>query len=200
MVNATRIDDIRDPGVAAYNPRRKRPLSRRQFCELHRYAPPNVVQLVAKCSTHWAAAWIMRAFVTDDEAIAPHKGKGPMRMYIPRKLHATGVKLYVLADYTAPYVLNIYVYKGKCRLGRACRYKCAGRFTASEITNYGADQLPKDTTLMCDSFFQSHKTADSLASRRVPFPFLVPKNTKGVPAAGQPLAGGAYLVGHAKAR
>ena len=52
---------------------------------------------------------------------------------------------------------------------------------------------------MCDSFFGGHKTADSLASRRVPFLFLVPKNTKGVPAAGQRLKEGVYPVGHTKA-
>ena len=71
--------------------------------------------------------------------------------------------------------------------------------TTSEMTNYGADRLQGDTTLLCDSFFGSHKTADSLASRRVPFLFLVPENTKGVPAAGQQLAEGAYRVGHTKA-
>ena len=199
MVNPTRIDDIWDPDAAAYNPRLSRLLSRRKFWELHRYARPNVVELVAKCSKHWAAAWIVGAFVAGDEAIAPHKGKGPMRMYIPRKPHATGIKLYVLADATAPYVLDMYIYKGKCRLRGARRYKCAGRFTASEITNYWADQLPRDTTLVCDSFFGSHKTADSLASRGIPFLFLVPKNTKGVPAAGQGLKEGAYRVGHTKA-
>ena len=51
-----------------------------------------------------------------DEAIAPHKGKGPMRMYIPRKPNATRLKLYVLADSTVPYVVDMYIYKGKCRL------------------------------------------------------------------------------------
>ena len=140
---------------------------------------------MAKCSKHWAAAWIMVAFVACDEAIAPHKGKGPMRMYTPRKHHVTGVQLYVLVDATAPYVLDMYIYKGKCRLRLARRYKCAGPFMAKEITNYWADQLPRDTTLVCDSFFGSHKTADNVASRRVPFLFLGPKNTKGVPAAGK---------------
>ena len=52
---------------------------------------------------------------------------------------------------------------------------------------------------MCDSFFGSHKTADSLAGRRVTFLFLRTKNTKGVPAAGQRLSEGAYRVGHMKA-
>ena len=106
----------------------------------------------------------MGAFVAADEAIAPHKGKGPMRMYIPRIPHALGVKLYVLVvDATTPYVLDMYIYKGKCRLPGARRYECAGRFKASEITNYWADQLPRDTTLVCASFFGSHKMADTIS-------------------------------------
>ena len=124
-----------------------------------------MVQLVAKCSKHCAAAWILGAFVTGDKAITPHKGA--KRMYIPREPHATGVKLYVLADFTTRYVLDMYIYKDTCKLRGACRYKRAGRFRASEITNCWVDQLPRDTTLVCDSFFGSHKKADSLASRRV---------------------------------
>ena len=92
LVNPTRIDDIWDPDAAAYNPRLSQLLSRRKLWELQRYVRPNVVKLVAKCSQHWAAAWIMGAFVAGDEAIAPHKGKGPMRMYIPRKNPCDGGK------------------------------------------------------------------------------------------------------------
>ena len=35
-----------------------------------------------------------------------------MRMFTPRKPHAPGVKLYVLANSTAPYVVDIYMYQG----------------------------------------------------------------------------------------
>ena len=52
---------------------------------------------------------------------------------------------------------------------------------------------------MCVSFFHKHKTPNSLASRKVPFPFPIPKNTKGIHAAGTQLAEGAYCVGHTKA-
>ena len=76
MVNPTRIDDIWDPDAAAYNPHLSRLPSRRKFWELHCYVRPNVVQLVAKCSKHWAAAWIMGAFVAGDEAIAHTRGRG----------------------------------------------------------------------------------------------------------------------------
>ena len=185
MVNPTR-----DPDAAAYNPRLSQLLSRRTFWELHHYARPNAVKLVAKCSKHWAAAWIMGAFVPGDEAIAPHKGKGPTRMYIPCKPHVTGVERNVLANATAPYVRDMYIYKAKCKVRGASRHKCAGRFTAGKITNHWADQLPRDTALVCDTFFGSHKAVDSLAGRRLPFLFLVLQNTKGVHAAGQRLKEG----------
>ena len=42
-----------------------------------------------------------------DEAFAPLKGKGPMRMLIHRKPHAMGMKLYVLAYSTAMYMYQV---------------------------------------------------------------------------------------------
>ena len=36
-----------------------------------------------------------------------------MRMFIPRKPHVTGVKLYVLADSAAPYVVDMYMLLGQ---------------------------------------------------------------------------------------
>ena len=108
MVNPLRIDDIWDPDALAYNLRLSKPISRKKFWEVHRYARPNVAKLLARCNKQWADAWVVGAFMAGDEAIAPHKGKGPMHMFIPRKPHATGVKLDVLADSTAPYVVDMY--------------------------------------------------------------------------------------------
>ena len=102
MVNPLRIDDIWDPDALAYNPQLSKLISRKKFWEVHRYARPNVAKLLARCNKQWADAWVVGAFVAGNEAIAPHKGKGPMRMFIPWKPHATGVKLYVLANSTAP--------------------------------------------------------------------------------------------------
>ena len=51
---------------------------------------------------------------------------------------------------------------------------------------------------MCDNFFGSYTTADSLANRKVGFLFLVPKNTKRVPEVGAQLPEGAYRVGDNK--
>ena len=52
------------------------------------------------------------AFVSGDQAIAPHNGKGPMQMFIPRKPHATEVNLYVLTHSNAPYVVDMCMYQG----------------------------------------------------------------------------------------
>ena len=106
MVNPLRMDGSWDPDAVAYNPRLSKIMSRQKFYKIHRYTRPNVTvaRLLAWCNEQWAAAWVLGAFVAGNEAIAPHKEKGPMSMFIPRKLHATGVKLYMLADWTAPYV------------------------------------------------------------------------------------------------
>ena len=126
----------------------------------------------------------MGAFVAGDEAIAPHKGKGQMGMFIPCKPHATGVELYVLTDL--------------CHIRGARKYGCVGRYTSREVVNHWAEQVPSQTTLVCDSFFGSHRTADNLANRKVGFLFLVPKDTQGVPEAGAQLPEGVYCVGHNK--
>ena len=41
-----------------------------------------------------------------DESVVPHKGMlaGPLKMFIARKPHPTGIKLYCLADATWGYV------------------------------------------------------------------------------------------------
>ena len=44
----------------------------------------------------------------------PHKGirAGPLRMFIARKPHSTGIKLYCLADATSGYVVDMYTCTG----------------------------------------------------------------------------------------
>ena len=50
----------------------------------------------------WSAAWHIGGALCRDEAIVPHTGGRCMglRQYIARKPHASGIKLYVLADNT----------------------------------------------------------------------------------------------------
>ena len=116
MVRPLRTDDIGDSDAVAYNPQLSRITGRRKFWEIHWYTTPNVARLLARCNEQWSAAGVSGAFVAGDEAIAPHKRKGPMRMFIPRKPHVTGVKLYVLADCTTSYVVDMHMYHRNCRI------------------------------------------------------------------------------------
>ena len=50
------------------------------------------------------------------------------------------------------------------------------RYTSRKVVNHWGEQVPKNTTLVCDSFFGSHRTADNLANRKVAYLFLVPKD------------------------
>ena len=99
--------NICDPDALAYNPRLSKLIIRKKLWEVHRYARPNVAKLLARCNKQWVDALVVGAFVAGNEAIAPHNRKGPMQMFISRKPHATGVTLYVLADSTAPYVVDM---------------------------------------------------------------------------------------------
>ena len=164
MITPLRINDIWDPDALAHNPRLSKLISRKNFWEVHRYARPNVAKLLARCNKQWADAWVVGAFVAGDKAVAPSTGKGPMRMFIPRKPRATGVKLYVVADSTAPYVVDMYMYQGKCHVRGARKYGCVGRYTSREVVNHGGG-VPQNTTLVWDRFFGNHRTADSLANR-----------------------------------
>ena len=49
-----------------------------------------------------------------DESVVPHKGMlaGPLKMFIARKSHPTGIKLYCLADATWGYVVDMHLYTG----------------------------------------------------------------------------------------
>ena len=48
---------------------------------------------------------------TGDETLVPHTDLrvGPLRMYIVRKLHNTGIRLYCLADATSRYIVDVYL-------------------------------------------------------------------------------------------
>ena len=111
MVNPPRIDNIRDPYALAYNLRLSKLINRKKFWDAHLHARPNVAKLLAKCNRRCGDAWVVGAFVAGDKAIAPQRGKGPIRMLIPREPRATGVKLNVWADSTAPYVVDMYMYQ-----------------------------------------------------------------------------------------
>ena len=64
--------------------------------------------------------------------------------------------------------------------------------------NHWREQVFKNTILVCDGCFRSHRTAASLANRKVGCLFLVPKDTKWGTEAARQLPEGTYRVGHLK--
>ena len=65
--------------------------------------------------TAFKAMWSPSDFLSGDETLVPHVGlraKG-LKMFIPRKPHNTGIKLYLLADVPGWYVYDIILYNGQ---------------------------------------------------------------------------------------
>ena len=56
--------------------------------------------------------------------MVPHKGMraSPLRMFIARKLHSTGTKLYCLRDASSGYLVDMYLYTGSRRYLRRFGY------------------------------------------------------------------------------
>ena len=123
--------------------------------------------------------------------MVPHKGihAGPLRMFIARKPHSTGIKLYCLADATSGYVADMYLYTG--RRGHPRRFgNSAGNFNAQQIITMWACLLPSGTILCVDSFFGSHELARDLPAQRHAFLMMTKRSTYGVDRAGQLLVEG----------
>ena len=128
---------------------------------------PDVVELLEECNEQWAGAWRLGGAACGDESMVPHKGicAAPLRMFIARKPHSTGIKLYCLADATSGYVVDMYLYRG--RRGHLRRFgNSAGNFNAQEIMTILAGLPPLGTILCADSFFGSHELARDLAAER----------------------------------
>ena len=125
------------------------------------------------------------------ESVVPHKGirAGPLRMFIARKPHSTGIKLYCLANATSGYVVDMYLYTG--RRGHLRRFgNNAGNFNAQHIMTMWAGLLPSGTIRCADSFFGSHELARDRAAERHSFLMMTKRSTYGVDRAGALLAEG----------
>ena len=131
MVRPMQVDGIWERDGLLYNPFMARLLSRKEYYVLRCNIRPDVVELLEECNGYWVGAWRLGGAACGDESVVPHKGihAGPLRMFIARKPHSTGIKLYCLADATSGYVLDMYVYMGRrghvWRLGNS-----AGNFNA----------------------------------------------------------------------
>ena len=73
-------------------------------------------------------------------------------MYIVRKPHNTGIKLYCLADAGTRYNVHVYLYTG--RRGVLRRHGCgAGNLNARQLLAMWSKQMPAYTVLVGDSFY-----------------------------------------------
>ena len=143
----------------------------------------------------WCAWWTMGGAATGDETLVPHTGlqAGPLKMYIARKPHNIGVKLYDLADVTSWYIMDMYLYTGCWGVLR--RHGCgAGYLNARQLMCMWATPLQSYTVLVGDSFFGSCATAQPLVRAACPFITIVRKDTVGVQQGGAAAVAGETAV------
>ena len=102
MVRPMQVHGIWERDGSLYNPFMAQLLSPKQYYVLRCNIRPDVVELPEECNGQWAGAWWLGGAACGDESVVPHKGirAGRLRMFIARKPHPTGIKLYCLADAT----------------------------------------------------------------------------------------------------
>ena len=150
-VRPVQVDGIWDKKHLAYNKYMASLLPRSMYYRLQKLLRTDVTDLLEDCNSVWSAAWYIGGAVCGDEAIVPHTGGRCMGLphYIARKRHATGIKLYVLADNTGGYVVDIYLYTG--RWGKVRRLEsCAGNFDAKRIVGLWSRLIPPGTVFVAN--------------------------------------------------
>ena len=196
MVRPMQVDGVWDRDALVHNAYLARLLSRGQYYDLHKHCRPDVVDLIEAVSAHLAAAWTMGGAATGDEILVPHTGlrAGSLKMYIVRKPHNTGIKLYCLADARTWYIVDVYLYTG--RRGVLRRHGCGGgSLNARQLMAMWSKQLPAYTALVGDSFVtRRHATAQRLAREGRPFITMVRKDTAGVQQARDTILAGQTAV------
>jgi hypothetical protein len=104
-----------------------------QFRRVMRHMNFPVDQAIADLSVAFKAAWEASGFLSGDETIVPHRGRKSVaiRVYVPRKPHPTGIKLFLVADAEGWYTYDILLYTRKLAMGRPNR-NC-GNFTPDDV-------------------------------------------------------------------
>ena len=115
MVRPMQVDGVWDRDGLVYHAYVARLLSWGQYYDLHKHCHQDMVDLIEAVSARWAATLTMGGAATGDETLVPHTGlrAGPLKMYIVRKPHNTGIKLYCLADAVTWYIVDVYLCTGR---------------------------------------------------------------------------------------
>ena len=186
MWRPRRVDDVWHPTALCAHKGLASLLTREEYYQIHRLSNCGTAELLEAINAHWSSLWVWGWAAAGDESIVPHKGKraGPMRQFIPRKPHSTGIKLYVLGDSVHPFITDIFLYAGKRVRVFRDHPQVAGPRTAREMVHRWADLLPTRTAIVCDSYFGSHLVANQMAQRQQPFLFLCKRDQEGVSLAG----------------
>ena len=186
MWRPRRVDDVWHPTALCAHKGLASLLTREEYYKIHRLSNCGTAELLEAINAHWSSLWVWGWAAAGDESIVPHKGKraGPMRQFIPRKPHSTGIKLYVLGDSVHPFITDIFLYAGKRVRVFRDHPQVAGPRTAREMVHRWADLLPNRTAIVCDSYFGSHQVANQMAQRQQPFLFLCKRDQEGVSLAG----------------
>ena len=191
MVRPVRIDDLWDTSSLNFNKYLANVLSRQDYYHLVKYSKGNIGGILERCSLKWAQGWVLGKAAAGDETIIPFKGKTGLRQFVPRKPHNTGLKLYCLADCVHAYTVDVYLYTGKRGIVRPAT-PAVGRFNPAAIVQRWGDLLPEGCALVCDSYFGTMPTAESLHDRRIPFLLLTKKKTRGIPELSQGCPPGSF--------
>ena len=193
MVRPIKVNRVWDRKGLPYNPYMTKRLRPRQCYLMQRLLRTDVISLLENYNSQWAGAWCMGGGACGDESVVPNKGMlaRPLKMFIARKPHPTGIKLYCLADATWGYVVDMYTgARGTLR-----RYgTSAGNFDAKNIMRLSASLLPEVTVLCADCFLGSHGLAKECAASKRAFLLMTKRSTYGVTWAGEQVKEGQTVV------
>lgn len=168
-------------------------MSRNRFCELRRcirfddratrnvrrendkFAP--LRELFDMMVTKFRSSYKAGSNATVDEQLVTFRGRCSFKVFIPSKPGKYGVKLWILADSSTSYCLNIQPYLGRQPGAQPDRGQ--GQRVVLELTDY---MTGSGRHITADNFFSSVELARALLGRRLTYSGTLRKNKPGIPA------------------
>ena len=113
--------------------------------------------------------------ITVDEMLLRFKGKCPFRVYMPKKPGRYGIKIWIAADSSTGYVLNLQIYEGK--IGGAPEKDLGMRVVLDLLELY--EHTHRGIT--GDNFFTSLNLSDELLRRGLTYVGTIRKSRREIP-------------------